>query len=144
MVSQIDEDKITESAANKAVKWHFNPPLAPHFSGVHETMIKSAILGNADINDEELMTAIIGAEGLINSRPLTYQSANPVDDVTENSAPESVLTQRTWVIQESEFQTVATETVHWLTGQSSNQGSQPFYRNNNQRAFFGKTAEVGR
>ena len=27
------------------------------------------------------MTAIIGAEGLINSRPLTYQSANPVDDV---------------------------------------------------------------
>ena len=28
------------------------------------------------------MTAIIGAEGLINSRPLTYQSANPVDDVT--------------------------------------------------------------
>ena len=27
------------------------------------------------------MTAAIGAEGLINSRPLTYQSANPADDV---------------------------------------------------------------
>ena len=87
MVSQIDEDKITESAANKGVKWHFNPPLAPHFGRVHEAMMKSAkraisaILGNADINDEELMTAIIGAERLINSRPLTYQSANPVDDV---------------------------------------------------------------
>ena len=87
LVSQIDEDKITESAANKGVKWHFNPPLAPHFGGMHEAMIKSAkraisaILRNADINDEELMTAIIGAEGLINSRPLTYQSANPVDDV---------------------------------------------------------------
>ena len=87
LVSQIDKDKITESAANKGVKWHFNPPLAPHFSGVHEAMIKSAklaisaILGNADINDEELMTAIIGAELLINSRSLTYQSANPVDDV---------------------------------------------------------------
>ena len=147
LVSQIDEDKITESAANKGVKWHFKPPLAVHFSGVHEAMIKSAkpaisaILGNADINDEELMTAIIGAEGLINSRSLTYQSANPVDDVTENSAPESVLTLRTWVLQESEFQTVATETVHLLTGQSSNQAAQPFYRNNNQRAFFVKTAE---
>ena len=87
LVSQIDEDKITESAANKGVKWHFNPPLAPHFGGMHEAMIKSAkraisaILVNADIYDEELMTAIIGAEGLINSRPLTYQSANPVDDV---------------------------------------------------------------
>ena len=27
------------------------------------------------------MTAVIGAEGLFNSRPLTYQSANPADDV---------------------------------------------------------------
>ena len=87
LVSQIDKSKIAESVANKGVKWHFNPPLAPHFGGVHESLIKSAkrsinsILGNADINDEELMTAIIGAEGLINSRPLTYQSANPADDV---------------------------------------------------------------
>ena len=40
-----------------------------------------AILGQADISDEELMTAIIGAEGLINSQPLTYQSANHEDDV---------------------------------------------------------------
>ena len=65
----------------------FYPPLAPHFGGAHESMVKSAkkaikaILGQADINDEELMTAIIGAEGLINSRPLTYQSANHKDDV---------------------------------------------------------------
>ena len=57
--------------------------MAPHFGGVHESMIKSAkraikaILGNADVTDEELMTAIIGAEGLINSRPLTYQTADP-------------------------------------------------------------------
>ena len=49
-------------------------------------MIKAAkkaiygILGNADVTDEELMTAFTGAEGLINSRPLTYQSANPADD----------------------------------------------------------------
>ena len=39
-----------------------------------------AILGKADVNDEELITAIIGAEALLNSRPLTYQSANPADD----------------------------------------------------------------
>ena len=50
-------------------------------------MIKSAkkaikaILGKAGINDKELTTAMIGAEGLINSRPLTYHSANPADDV---------------------------------------------------------------
>ena len=40
-----------------------------------------AILGNADSTDEELMTAFTGAEALLNSRPLTYQSANPEDDV---------------------------------------------------------------
>ena len=61
---------------------------ALHFGGVHETMIKSAkratyaILGSADVTNEELMTAFTGAEALINSRPLTYmyQSANPSDD----------------------------------------------------------------
>ena len=87
LLSELDETKINVSVANKGVKWHFNPPLAPHFGGAHESMIKSAkrainaILGQADITNEELMTAIIGAEGLINSRPLTYQSANHEDDV---------------------------------------------------------------
>ena len=87
LVAQLDTKIVQKSTANKGVKWHFNPPAAPHFGGAHETMIKAAkratyaILGNADITDEELMTAFIGAEGLINSRPLTYQSANPKDDV---------------------------------------------------------------
>ena len=40
-----------------------------------------AILGNADITDEELMAAFTGAEALLNSRPLTYPSANPEDDI---------------------------------------------------------------
>ena len=35
--------------------------------------------GSADVTDEGLMTAFTGAEALINSRPLTYQSANPSD-----------------------------------------------------------------
>ena len=39
-----------------------------------------AILGNADIIGEELMTVFTGAEALIDSRPLTCQSANPEGD----------------------------------------------------------------
>ena len=87
LVNQLDQEKIKQTTANKGVQWSFNPPAAPHFGGVHEIMIKAAkkaiknILGNADINDEELMTAFVGAEGLINSRPLTYQSSHPADDV---------------------------------------------------------------
>jgi len=67
---------------NKGIKWNFNPPYAPHFGGVFETMIKAAkraimaILSKANVTDEELMTAFTGAEVL---RPLTYQSAHPND-----------------------------------------------------------------
>ena len=54
---------------------------------MYEVLIKAArkaiygILGNADVSDEELMTAFTGAEASINSRPLTYQSTNPADAV---------------------------------------------------------------
>ena len=93
LVKELDQEKITKSTANQGVNCKFNPPLAPHFGGVHETVIKTAkraihaILGNADITDEELTTAFTGAEALLNSRPLTYQSANPEDDVDEDDVP---------------------------------------------------------
>ena len=79
------QSKIQNQTADKGVKWIFNPPLAPHFGGVHEVMIKAAkkairaVLSNADVNDEELTTAFVGVEALLNSRPLTYQSADPKD-----------------------------------------------------------------
>ncbi len=50
-------------------------------------MIKGAkkaikiILGNADITDEELQTAICGAKKLLNSRPITYVSSDVNDPV---------------------------------------------------------------
>ena len=81
----LDQKKIQDTTTSRGVKWHFNPPLAPRFSGVHEIMIKAtkkaiyAILGSVDITDEELLSAVVGAEGLINSRPLTYQSSDPAD-----------------------------------------------------------------
>lgn len=37
------------------------------------------VLGNVNVNDEEMMTTFIGVEALLNSRPLTYQSAHPKD-----------------------------------------------------------------
>ena len=87
MVEALDQSKIAQLTANKGVMWHLNLPLAAHFGGVHETMIKAAkravnaVLGNADVTDEESTTAFTGAEALLNSRPLTNQSANPEDDI---------------------------------------------------------------
>ena len=89
LVNQLDSDRIQQKTTHmfNKVTWNFNPPAAPHFGGVHKAMIKSAkhayaiyaVLGNSDIRDEELITAFTAAEGLLNSRPLTYQSSDPKD-----------------------------------------------------------------
>ena len=86
LVSAIDQDKIQRMTSNKGVSWKWNPPAAPHFGGVFESMIKSAkraifaVLGDAEVNDEELETIFIGVESLLNSRPLTAVSDDPNDD----------------------------------------------------------------
>ena len=80
LVHALDKDKIAgETTKYHPIDWKFNPPSAPHFGGVFEAMVKSAkkamkaVLGNADITDEDLQTAISGAERLLNSRPITYR-----------------------------------------------------------------------
>ena len=84
-IAALNKNRLQEKTAHMAIKWHFNPPSGPHFGGVHEIMVKSAkravysILNSAEINDEELVSALTGAENLINSRPLTYQTANSND-----------------------------------------------------------------
>ena len=86
LVNAMDTKKITEVGANEGIEWRFNPPTGSHHGGVFESLIKSAkksiraILGNAGVTDEELLTAIVEVEGLMNSRPLTYCSDDPKDD----------------------------------------------------------------
>ena len=81
------DQKVKANTTSKGIKWTFNPAHAPHFGGVFEIIIKSAkraitaILNNADVKDEELMTAFYGAEAMINSRPLMYQSVDIKDNV---------------------------------------------------------------
>ena len=78
LVEALDADRITqETSKYHSIDWKFNPPYAPHFGGVFEVLIKSAkkaikvILGDADVTNEELHTAICGTERLLNSRPIT-------------------------------------------------------------------------
>ena len=74
-MANLNESEIRERTGNQGLNCVFNPPLAPHFGEAHQIMIKAAKKA-----DEELMTALIGAESLINSRPITYLTANPNDD----------------------------------------------------------------
>ena len=85
-VHALDRNKfIEDTTVHHPIEWKFNPPSAPHFGGVFEAMVNSAkramkaLLGNAEITDDELLTAIRGAEKLLNSRLMTYVSSNPDD-----------------------------------------------------------------
>ena len=86
LVKQIEVDKLQRMTSNNGLNWHWNPPAAPHFGGVFERMIRSAkravnaVLGNADVKDEELLTVFTGVESLMNSRPLTQSSSDPNDE----------------------------------------------------------------
>ena len=78
-------DKTKLNASTTDIEWRFNPPRAPHFGGVFESMVKAAkralmaIVGRANLTDEELRTAFVEAEDLLNSRPLTTVSSDPHD-----------------------------------------------------------------
>ena len=86
LVEALDQKKIASKTTREYdIECKFNPPCAPHFGDVFEAMIKSAkksmraILGNADVTDEELQTAICGTERLLNSPPITFVSADHED-----------------------------------------------------------------
>ena len=81
----LDEEKVKKHVSKKNLKWHFNPPGAPHFGGAFEALVKLVkrtlyrTLSDASLSDEELQTACCQAEALINSRPLTPLSSDSKD-----------------------------------------------------------------
>ncbi|GBM44036.1 hypothetical protein AVEN_124292-1 [Araneus ventricosus] len=84
-LKSVDWGKIQEYASVKKIQWKFNPPSAPWWGGFWERligMLKSIlrkVLGKASLQFEELCTVLCDAEGIINSRPLTYLSEDNED-----------------------------------------------------------------
>ena len=60
--------------------WHFNPPLASHFGGIFKIMVKAmkramkAIIGQADLDEEEFRMAVSKMSCWNNSRPIQVVS----------------------------------------------------------------------
>ena len=85
LIQQMNEEDIQAYAKKNGFEFRFNPPGTPHMGGVFESLIKSskrairAVLKDAEFTDAELNAAFIGAEDLVNSRPLGYQSNDPND-----------------------------------------------------------------
>ena len=73
-------DDCADQITNARTKWTFNPPATPHMGGVWERLVRSvkemltALDDGRRVTDEILQTTIVEAEGIINSRPLTYVS----------------------------------------------------------------------
>ncbi|XP_055604679.1 uncharacterized protein LOC129752915 [Uranotaenia lowii] len=71
---------------NTDTQWFFNPPLSPHMGGAWERMVRSIkeamqAIGNHQQHpsDEVLATVALEAEGIVNSRPLTYVPLDHAD-----------------------------------------------------------------
>src|SRR5262249_51620479 len=72
----MDWSKIKEDCPE--IQWRFNPPGSLHFGGVWERAVRQfkqafySVTGSHTLGDEEFRTAVAVAEGLVNSRPLSY------------------------------------------------------------------------
>ncbi|XP_062541971.1 uncharacterized protein LOC134209969 [Armigeres subalbatus] len=70
--------QLSEVFTNAVTKWVFNPPSAPHMGGSWERLVRSiktafsTLTTNRNPDDETLLTLMTEAEGIVNSRPLTY------------------------------------------------------------------------
>ena len=67
---------INEQLRQKGIQWVFNPPLASHFGGCYERMIRSirkilnVLLREQLVSYEKLNTFMVEVEPILNSRPL--------------------------------------------------------------------------
>ncbi|XP_054259401.1 uncharacterized protein LOC128984138 [Macrosteles quadrilineatus] len=79
------QDTIQRYTATRGIKFHFNPPAAPHQGGLWESAVKSAkhhlrrVMSDTVLILSEFITLTTQVEAMLNSRPLTPLSSDPAD-----------------------------------------------------------------
>ncbi|XP_029159529.1 uncharacterized protein LOC114931579 [Nylanderia fulva] len=77
--------RIVLAATAQGIRWHFNPPAAPHFGGLWKAAVKSTkfhlrrVIGETTLTFEKLSTLLAQIEACLNSRPLQALSDDPED-----------------------------------------------------------------
>jgi hypothetical protein len=62
---------------SNGIEWKFNPPIAPHFVGIFEIIVKAlkralkTIIGRDDLDEEAFRTVVSKVAFMINNRPIT-------------------------------------------------------------------------
>ncbi|XP_070138635.1 uncharacterized protein [Drosophila bipectinata] len=84
----MDKDLLSREFTGPQMTWKFIPPASPHMGGAWERLVRSvktaleSILLDKRPSDELLRAALMEAEAIVNSRPLTYI---PFEDENEES-----------------------------------------------------------
>ena len=82
---RLAQHRIEQTLTKHGTDWKFHLPNAPHMNGAVEILVKSckralhAILLNRHFDSDILHTALVEVEGIINSRPITAASSDPLD-----------------------------------------------------------------
>lgn len=84
-IAHWNEETIERQLQQKGIKWVFQPPAAPHMSGVWERLVQitkkhlKSAAGDGLLNDVELRTLLAEVEFIVNNRPITAVSDDPDD-----------------------------------------------------------------
>lgn len=76
---------VNDYLSSHTIEWHFIPPAAPHFGGLWEAAVQSAkrhllrVTKGILLTYDETTTLFCKIEAVLNSRPLTPMSSDPVD-----------------------------------------------------------------
>ena len=84
-IARWNEEKIDRQLQQKGIKWVFQPPAAPHASGVWERLVQitkkhlKSTVADRLLSDIELRTLLAEVESIVNNRPITAVSDDPED-----------------------------------------------------------------
>ena len=80
------DETVQKHLAGRGVQWTFNLEKAPWWGGVFERLVKSTkrclrkMAGRATLSLDELHTALVEVESILNSRPLIYVASSDLEE----------------------------------------------------------------
>lgn len=81
----LQDSNLSSDIAQEGIEFSFAPPYSPHFNGIAEAAVRSTkhhlkrLLRDVHFTFEEMYTCLTQVESILNSRPLTPISSDPLD-----------------------------------------------------------------